>query len=144
MCRLNACVFIYESSHFQKPIRAGHYPQGKSEASNHSPAAEADAEGRRPGELARLDWPALQLAATRTGEGRLTNVSRVKIRRQGIVFGDAPEWDRVKNVSTRIGRYAVENFAQLDGFDGWESMRKFFTREHGLPFIGILIEAEDI
>lgn len=75
---------------------------------------------------------------------RLTNVSLVKIRRQGIVFGDAPEWDRVKNVSTKSGRYAVENFARLDGFDGWESMRKFFMREHGLPFIGILIEAEDI
>lgn len=32
-----------------------------------------------------------------------------------------------------------DKFAQLDGFKDWAAMRDWFEREHGFPFIGIVI-----
>jgi hypothetical protein len=75
---------------------------------------------------------------------RLTSVEVIEIIQQGINLLAAPEWGRFQDVSTRKGRYFLEQFSRADGFDGWESMRDFFINQHGLPFTGILIEAEDI
>ncbi len=33
-----------------------------------------------------------------------------------------------------------EQIAKDDGFDNWREMHAFFTKEHGLPFEGILVK----
>lgn len=75
---------------------------------------------------------------------KLTEVQSIVIHRDGIetcpgtlrvtFFG---EWSAAR-------RDFLKATALLDGFEGWEQMRDWFKKEHGLPFEGILIRAEDL
>lgn len=36
--------------------------------------------------------------------------------------------------------FDISDFAKADGFDSWDDMVKWFSKTHGLPFLGTLIK----
>lgn len=47
------------------------------------------------------------------------------------------------SIRTADGSYpptSKEEFSKADGFDSWDDMVKWFSKTHGLPFLGALIK----
>ena len=65
-------------------------------------------------------------------EGIVTRVTRIEITDDGVTL--LPE----STVNLRV-KVSSESFAVADGFSCWEEMRQWFNRQHGLPFVGVLI-----
>lgn len=66
---------------------------------------------------------------------RIIGVERISIH-QGAVMS------REKNPRKLF--FEIDDFARADGFKNWEDMVRWFENQHGLPFKGILIRAEDL
>lgn len=63
-----------------------------------------------------------------------------------IEFGDErAQWSENPPMHVCQGQENLDNFARLDGFEGWAEMRDFWDEEHGLgEFKGVLIRWEPL
>jgi len=66
------------------------------------------------------------------GETYCRQVTPIKMGRNYVhLMTEGEPWD--------MGPPAREWFARRDGFDSWKAMCQWFSRQHGLPFEGVLI-----
>lgn len=73
---------------------------------------------------------------------RLVDVVRTTIRRDGVML-KVGKHKLMMAEFTELGRQMLEAFARADGFRSWSRMKAWFEHEHGLPFTGNSIKAED-
>lgn len=55
---------------------------------------------------------------------------------EGAIYGTCKVTFRKMDSSDRL----LNDFAKADGFSGWQEMRDWFARTHGLPFTGVLLK----
>ena len=67
---------------------------------------------------------------------RLLSVEPIFIAKDGILLGENP--------GTVLEVWDEDRLAKKDGFKNFTEMAAWFKNEHGLPFEGILIKAEDL
>ncbi len=101
-------------------------------------------DGRNPkkGDVLQLYTGMRQLGCRKLGDGVCTRVRQVEIDYTGIKIegralyaGDALAYQGGPDPEAYDG-----DFARADGFDSFSDMADWFREQHGLPFIGNLIE----
>lgn len=106
---------------------------------------------RKDGRLPKKGEPAYLFTGMRTkkcrrlGESVVARVrmveidyTGVKIEGRALYAGDAPAYQGGPDPESYDG-----DFARADGFDSFSDMADWFKKQHGLPFIGNLIEWSD-
>lgn len=80
----------------------------------------------KPGDRLQLYTGMRTKACRKLDEGICKISTYCAIREDGITLGNHPRVD-------------IDEFAVADGFEDFESMKTWFRKTHGLPFIGQLI-----
>lgn len=62
------------------------------------------------------------------GEWIIRKVAEIRILEDGVILEGGP-----------VRFDELDTFARMDGFESWPDMRRFFTKQHGLPFHGVLV-----